>query len=1056
MSSFLPCVQPTLLRLQTVLFVVGALSSGLALPRHAAAAEPADFVTDIRPILESRCYECHAAETREAGLRLDRKVPALAGGDTGQVILPADAAGSPIIQRVTSDDPETVMPPDGEPLTADEIAQLKSWIGAGAVWPDGIDGPRERSDHWAFQPIRRPQPPTSQHNDELVNPIDAFVLAKLQEQGIAPSPVADRYTLIKRLSYDLLGLPPQPAAVAAFVQDNPPDAYERLVDELLRSPHFGERWGRHWLDKARYADSDGYEKDRPRYNAWKYRDWVIGAVNADMPFDQFTIEQLAGDLLPNATDDQRLATAFNRQTLTNTEGGTDQEQWRVEAIFDRVETLGTAWLGLTVGCARCHSHKYDPISQREYYQLFAFFNNGDETNTSLPSSEEAYRTYLEAKAGFDRQLADVEKPLQAAREALRPQLAGWIEAQQQRIADAAASPATFHPLTLESVASEEGAMLTTLEDGSVLASGEKPAKDVYVLTATLDRPLTGVKLEVLADESLPRKGPGRADSGNFVLSQITASITNAADENAKPQELPFVAARADHSQDKYPVADAIGTLSGSTGWAIAVKQGENHEAVFAFAAPVNPAADGTSVLTVRLVQQYARSPHTIGRFRLSAVTGIDPDLLELPDNIRTILAVDAGERSDKQNSELFDYFTSLDPQVQTLQAEVGQFQKSAPFDPHMTVRVLQERSKDRRQTHVLKRGDFLQPLGPVEASPLEILHEFSSAHAGESPGRLDLARWLVAEDNPLTARVAVNHIWSHLFGRGLVKTVNDFGVRGDAPTHPQLLDWLASEYLRLGWSRKQLIKTILLSHTYRQSSVHRPELADVDAENRLLYRQNRFRVEAEIVRDLHLAASGLLQQHVGGPSVFPPLPADIAALSYANNFKWGASAWNDRVDKPHGIAPRDDIYRRGMYTFFKRTAAHPTLVAFDCPDANVTCVERRTSNTPLQALATLNNDVFVDTSRALVRRVFREVDSNDAARLEHAFRLCVARPPSNGELNSLLALLEEARSYYSEHADEAQAFAGSERPPETSAPETAAWIATARIVMNLDEFITRE
>ncbi len=1047
---------PVLRCVQIFVLSVSAFLGATSLSRHAAAADPADFVKDIRPVLESRCYECHAAETREAGLRLDRKVPALAGGDSGQVILPGDAAGSPLIQRVTSDDPDIVMPPDGEPLSAEELAKLKSWIDAGAVWPDGIDGPKEKSDHWAFQPIRRPQPPTPLSDGRLANAIDTFVQERLQEEGIEPSPVADRYTLIKRLSYDLLGLPPEPEVVDAFVQDASPDAYERLVDELLRSPHFGERWGRHWLDKARYADSDGYEKDNPRYNAWKYRDWVINAINADMPFDQFTIEQLAGDLLPNATDDQRLATAFNRQTLTNTEGGTDKEQWRVEAIFDRVETLGTAWLGLTVGCARCHSHKYDPISQREYYQLFAFFNNGDETNTSLPSSDTAYQEYLEKKAVFDRQLADVEKPLQAAREALRPQLADWIKSQQQRIADAAASPVVFHPLTLESVTSEEGATLTNLEDGSVLASGKRPAKDVYVATATVDRPITGVKLEVLADESLPRKGPGRADSGNFVLSQITASITNPDDENAEPQQLPFVAARADHSQNKYPVADAIGTLSGSKGWAIAVKQGEDHEAVFAFAAPLNPAPDGKSLLTIRLVQQYARSVHTIGRFRLSAMTGIDPDLLEFPENIRTILGLDDAERSDKQNSELFAYFTSLDPQVQKLQAEVDQFKKSAPFDPHMTVRVLQERSSDRRQTHVFKRGDFLQPLGPVEASPLEVLHEFTRPAAGESPNRLDLARWLVAEDNPLTARVAVNHIWSHLFGRGLVKTVNDFGVRGEAPTHPQLLDWLASEFMRLGWSRKQLIKTILLSHTYRQSSAHRPELAEIDAENRLLYRQNRFRVEAEIVRDLHLAASGLLQRRVGGPSVFPPLPADIAALSYANNFKWGASAWNDRPDKPHGIAPKDDIYRRGMYTFFKRTAAHPTLVAFDCPDANVTCVERRTSNTPLQALATLNNDVFVDTSRALVRRVLGEVDTNDAARLERAFRLCVARPPANDELNNLLALLNDARSYYTAHEDEAQTLAGSQLPPETSATDTAAWVATARIVMNLDEFITRE
>ncbi len=1020
------------------------------------ADEPVDFVNDIRPLLESRCFECHGTETREAGLRLDRKEPALAGGDTGKVILPGDAVGSSLIARVTSDDPEQVMPPDGERLTPEQVALLKAWIDAGAIWPDGVDGPKEQPDHWAYQPIRRFEPPTVQHNDLVTNPVDAFVLARLESESIEPSPVADRYLLIKRLYYDLLGLPPEPEAVDVFVSDASPDAYEQLVDELLRSPHFGERWGRHWLDTARYADSDGYEKDNPRYNAWKYRDWVIDAVNSDMPFDQFTIEQLAGDLLPEPTKSQLLATAFNRQTLTNTEGGTDQEQWRVEAVFDRVETLGTAWLGLTVGCARCHSHKYDPISQREYYQLFAFFNNGDEVNTDIPSSAAAHAQYLEQQAEFDRELAERSKPLMEAKDALRSSYDEWEAVQIQRIADATATPLTFHPLNVQSVISEGGATLTLRDDSSVFASGEEPEKDVYVLTIAVEQPLTGLKLEVLADESLPLKGPGRAPNGNFVLSEITASLVPAGDEATEPQDLTFVAARADHSQEGYPISDAITPANGKNGWAIRELQSEDHEAIFAFANVIGPDESGPTTLTVRLSQQYAQSIHTIGRFRLLGMTGIDPDLLELPENIRKHLAINVEERTDDQKNELFEHYTSLDPQVRELQAKVDEFQKSAPFNPEMTVRVLQQRTKEVRETHVLKRGDFLQPLGPVEPATLEVLQEFERRGTESIGDRLDLAKWLVAEDNPLTARVAVNHIWSHLFGRGLVKTVNDFGVRGEQPTHPELLDWLASEFMRLGWSRKQLIKTVLLSHTYRQSSAHRPELADSDLENTLLYRQNRFRVEAEIVRDLTLAASGLLERRVGGPSVFPPLPPGIAELSYANNFKWGNSFWNDRQDKPHGVAPKDDVYRRGMYTFFKRTAAHPTLVAFDCPDANVTCVERRSSNTPIQALTTLNNDVFVSAARALASRAIEEVNSNDAARLVRTFRLCVARSPSNDELNSLLDLLAAARGYYGEHSDEATSFAGETLPPETSTVEMAAWVATSRIVMNLDEFITRE
>ncbi|MCA9076761.1 MAG: PSD1 domain-containing protein [Planctomycetaceae bacterium] len=1043
-------------RLRVLLLTFLTLGAMSFDPAASPAEDALDFVRDIRPLLETRCFECHGSDTREAGLRLDRKEPALAGGDTGKVILPGDVDGSPLIERVTSDDPEKVMPPDAEPLTAEEVAKLKAWIEAGAIWPDGVDGPKEVPDHWAYQPVKRLDPPNVEHADLVVNPIDSFVLARLEEKEIEPSEVADRYTLIKRLYYDLLGLPPEPEAVEAFVNDESPDAYEQLVDELLRSPHFGERWGRHWLDMARYADSDGYEKDNPRYNAWKYRDWVIDAVNDDMPFDQFTIQQLAGDLLTEPTQDQLLATAFNRQTLTNTEGGTDQEQWRVEAVFDRVETLGTAWLGLTVGCARCHSHKYDQISQREYYQLFAFFNNGDEVNTTVPSSDQALQQYVEDKAEFDRKLAEKRQPLVEAKEALRPTYPEWEAAQQARIADAAATPIEFVPLDVKSVNSEKGATLTKQDDGSVLASGELPDKDVYELTIAVDQPITGLKLEVLADESLPLKGPGRAPNGNFVLSEIQASLAPAEGTEAEPEKLSFVAARANHSQDGYPVIDAITRADGKKGWAIREKQSEDHEALFAFAAPIATDEAGPRTLTVRLVQQYDRSIHTIGRFRLSGMTGIDPDLLGYPENIRKHLAVNPDERTDEQKNQLFEYFASLDPQVRDLHAQVDKFQKAAPFNPEMAVRVIKQRTQDPRQTHVLKRGDFLQPLGPVEPTTLEILQDFTLRDETSSGDRLDLAMWLVAEDNPLTARVAVNHIWSHLFGHGLVKTVNDFGVRGEAPTHPELLDWLASEFMRLGWSRKQFIKTIVLSHTYRQSSAHRPELAEVDPTNMLLSRQNRFRVEAEIVRDLTLAASGLLERRIGGPSVFPPLPPGIAELSYANNFKWGNSVWNDREDKPHGVSPKDDIYRRGMYTFFKRTAAHPTLVAFDCPDANVTCVERRTSNTPLQALTTLNNDVFVTAARALALRVIEEVNTNDAERLDRMFRLCVARPPSNDELNSLLDLLSEARSYYGEHADEAESFAGETLPPDTSTSEMAAWVATSRIVMNLDEFITRE
>jgi mono/diheme cytochrome c family protein len=1018
-----------------------------------------DFARDVRPIFAARCFECHGADTRESSLRLDRGADALKGGDSGKVIVPGAPDDSLLFRYVSRVDPDEVMPPKGDPLSDQQVALIRKWIEQGAEWPETADVTAGAGDHWSFQPIQRLEPPQVNAAAPVENEIDAFVQARLESEGIEPSPEAERYTLIKRLYYDLLGLSPEPEAVDRFVNSPAADAYETLVDELLDSPHFGERWGRHWLDMARYADSDGYEKDNPRYNAWKYRDWVINAINADMPFDEFTIEQLAGDLLPEPTPDQLLATAFNRQTLTNTEGGTDQEEFRVAAVMDRVETLGTVWLGLTVGCARCHSHKYDPLLQREYYELFAFFNNGDEVDTTVATSEEGMAVYRDAKANWDARLAEMMRPLNAAKEALRPEFAGWVAAQRVRVDQLAANPAEFHQLeTLEAV-SEQGAKLERLEDGSLLATGERPLQDVYNVTATLNAAnVTAFRLEVLSHEALPSTGPGRADHGNFVLSEIGFQAVDRNAVDAEAERLNFRSARADFAQSNFEPAKAIDGTEDSTGWAISPQMGKDHYALF-YLTEESAAALAemrSPVITARLSQQYNSSPHTIGRFRLSAMSGVDDESLGLPENVRKVLAVAPEERNEQQERELFDYFTALDPDVQALQANVDEFKKTEPFQPEMTVRVIQERTSEPRTTHLMKRGDFLQPLEEVQPGVFAVLPDLPAREDGPTPNRLDLAHWLVSPENPLTPRVAVNHVWQHLFGRGLVKTMNDFGVRGEPPTHPELLDWLASEYIRLGWSRKALIRTIVLSHTYRQSSQHREDLAEIDPENRLLYRQNRVRVEAETVRDLYLCAGGLLDARVGGPSVFPRLPPGIAELSYANNFKWGNSTWNDRPDVPGGVAPRDDVYRRGLYTFFKRTAAHPTLVTFDCPDANVTCVERNTSNTPLQALATLNNDVFVDAARGLARRGLAHADLGDDERIALIFRRCLVRPATDVERSSFAGYLSQARDYYGHHSEEATAFGADSAPDGVGSAEYAAWIAVSRMIMNLDEFITRE
>jgi len=785
----------------------------------AAADRKIDFVRDVRPLFEQRCWPCHGSELQESGLRLDRRAAMLQGGDLGKVVVPGDSAASRLIQYVAGTDPDRRMPPDDDLLSAEAVGVLRAWIDQGCVWPELEDAPEQRNTHWVYQPLRSVPPPAVRRADWPRNPIDHFVLAELEKRGLVPSPEADRYTLIRRLYLDLLGLLSPVDEVDAFVQDMRDDAYQRLVDRLLQSPHFGERWGRHWLDMARYADSDGYEKDNPRPDAYRYREWVIDAINADLPFDQFTIEQLAGDLLPDATPLQRLATAFHRQTLTNTEGGVDQEEFRVEACFDRTETTGTVWLGLTIGCARCHSHKYDAISQREYYQLFAIFNNGDEQTAVVPKSAADVAAYEKAKAAHDARVEQLKARLQA---------------------EQAGSPS----------------------DGN-----------------------------------------------------------------------PTEAAKA-------------------------------------------------------------------------------------------------------------------------LQEQLDELRRRAPPKPELTVRVIGQRTQNPRPTFVLKRGGFLEPLRDQVVQPggLGTLPPLEPRCTGAAADRLDLARWLVSPANPLTPRVAVNHVWRRLLGRGLVGTPNDFGVRGEPPTHPELLDWLAADFLGrmqgdvspgAPWSRKALIKRIVMSATYRQASRHRPELIDVDPRNLWLARQNRMRVDGEIVRDISLDAAGLLSRKIGGPSVYPPLPPGIAELSYAGNFKWNESTGEDR-------------YRRGMYTFFKRTAPHPNLIVFDCPDANLTNVERQTSNTPLQALTTLNNAAFAEASRALARWMFAEPADDDRTRLAAAFRRCMARPATDDELRELIDLLAASGQWYRDHPDQAPQLIGPDAAPGIPPDQNAAGIAVARILLNLDEFLTRE
>ncbi len=998
-----------------------------------------DFARDIRPIFASRCYECHGPDTQESGLRLDVRARALTGGDSGAVIVPGKSAESSLIDYVAGTDPDAVMPPEGDPLSEDQVALLRLWIDQGADWPDSADGEVVESTHWAWQPLSRPEIPKLDDADWGRNAIDGLVLRRLRSHNVEPSPEADRYVLARRLSVDLLGLPPRPADVDEFVADESPDAYESLVDRLLDSPHFGERWGRHWLDKARYADSDGYEKDRPRPNAWRWRDWVIDAINRDLPFNQFTIEQLAGDLLAGAGENQKLATAFHRQTLTNTEGGTDQEQFRVEAVFDRVETTGTVWLGLTVGCARCHSHKYDPITQTDYYRLFAFFNNGDETNTDVHISNAEVARYEREKAEQDAELSRLQTALDEAKSQLGPAQVAWEQQAQRQIQAEAEHPAQFHPLQVVTAEGPSDAVFETLDDGSVRVTGPLADTAEYTLVGTSDvQPISGFRLEVLSDEALPKKGPGRRNNGNLVLTNFQLSVPSADGQSEQPLEWRF--ARADHEQKDFPVSNAI-DKDEKSGWAVGGAIGQDHFAVFSLKEPLEKPTAGVARFKFVLSQKYG-GQHTIGRFRISAMTGLEPDPM-LPDEVRQILAVEPAARDEQQQAALANHFATVDPTTSGLLHQIEKLKKNPPKSPNMSVRVISQRTDEPRTTHMLRRGDFLQPTTEVTPGVIEVLQNLRPENSELPTNRLELARWLVSAENPLSARVAVNHVWSHLFGTGLVRTPNDFGTRGDLPTHPDLLDWLAGEYVRLGWSRKALIKLIVMSATYRQSSEHRPELAQIDPTNSLLHRQNRFRVEAEIVRDLTLSVAGLLSPKIGGPSVFPPMPGDVAALSYANNFKWKSSEGENR-------------YRRGMYTFYKRTAPHPNLTAFDCPDANTTCVERRASNTPLQALTTLNNEVFLEASQAMARQLLTLELGSDDQRLTMGLRLCTSRPPAEAELSQFNDLLIAARDWYREHAEDADQLVGNYATDGVPNSETAAWVTVCRILLNLDSFLTRE
>jgi mono/diheme cytochrome c family protein len=1000
-----------------------------------AADQKVDFAADIQPLFKKNCFSCHGTEAQEGGLRLDQKQRAFDGGDHGKAVVPGKSAESRLVHLIAGLDEEIgLMPPDGmgTPLTPAEIGLVRAWIDQGANWPDSAGAALAGSDHWAFQPVKRHPLFGVADSAWPSSAIDAFVLARLEQEKLQPSPPASRETLLRRAYLDLVGLLPSPNDVEAFASSTDLDAYERTVDRLLASPHYGERWGRYWLDQARYADSDGYEKDRPRPFAWRYRDWVIDALNADMPFDQFTVEQVAGDLLPSATLAQQTAVGFHRNTLHNTEGGADPEEDRVKKTIDRTNTIGTVWLGLTLGCTQCHSHKYDPISQREYYGMYAFFNSLDEKDIDAPTPEQAAKLVADKAAHAKRQ-SELDAALKNYEQTkLTAAQATWEET-------AAKAPASWKPLSVKSAASAKGATLKSEPDGTVLASGKNENSDVYTVELSLPPgKYTAIRLEVLPDDKLPAKGPGRAPHGNFVLTRFSARA---------PTEITFTAARADFSQDKCDASLALNDNSADF-WAVAPQFGKRHAAVFEAKEPFG--GESESVLSLTLDQTYPMGePHNIGKFRVWVTTAPLPAPLEgLPENVAAALTIAKDRQTDAQRKMISDYFRTIDAELIKLTKAGADHKAKAPALP-ADVKAQSVVQLDKpRVTNVLIRGDFLSPGDPVEAQTLSTLSPVKPR--GEKPDRLDLARWLVDPANPLPPRVTVNRVWQQLFGRGIVLTSDDFGKQGDLPSHPELLDWLASDFVECGWNLKHVTRRIVNSSAYRQSSALRPELTERDPENILLGRQSRRRVESEIIRDVALSASGLLATRIGGPSVRPPQPAEYATITYAGSAKWTES-------------PGVDRYRRGMYTFFQRTSPYPMLMTFDTPDTNECAVRRMTSNTPLQALTLWNDPVFTEAAQSLGLRIVREVGSsgNDEAtarvRAQQAFRLALSRDSSDAELADVLTLHQAHLATCRADDKASAAIVGKQQlPPGVTTADAAAWIGVARALINLDEFITRD
>jgi hypothetical protein len=969
-------------------------------------------------------------------LRLDSRQSALAGGD----ILPGKGIESPLYQRVAGIGEREPMPFHAAPLPSAQVDLIREWIDQGAAWPEDTDRPAAPAQkHWAYVPPRRPDPPRVRNAGWIRNPIDNFVLVRLESEGLGPAPEASREKLIRRLSLDLIGLPPTIAELDAFVRDTSPEAYEKVVDRLLASSHYGERWAIPWLDLARYSDTNGYEKDNRR-SIWPYRDWVIDALNKDMPFDEFTIEQIAGDLLPNAGVEQRIATGFQRNTLINEEGGIDPEEYRVAAVIDRTNTTASVWMGSTLGCAQCHAHKYDPFTQEDYYRFFAFFNNTEEEVESLPGSERrsrgpnlsvpAPRAYEAQRERVEEEIVSLETALHSRTPELDRDMTVWER-------DARSHLVPWVTLCPTRAFSTSGAGLRRLDDDSILVSGKRADQDAYLLVADTDvAQISGIRLQVMADPSLPDGGVSRGPSGEFDLTGLRVE----ARPIAPGPDFATIRLQNAVSKDGANVKGAIDE-DPANGWTFhSTDTGREPQAVFVPAKPFG--FPGGTRLRIRLDHESPDPLRTIGRFRLSVTSAKDPGAgIEIPAAIQDILALPPGSRTQAQADKLGNYYLGIAPALDSVRERLGRLRNLWRDLSSPSTFVMKE-LPELRATNVLVRGSYLSKGKQVTPGVPAI---FNPLPRDASANRLSLARWLVSPENPLAARVTVNRLWMEHFGKGIVETVEDFGTRGDAPSHPALLDWLATELVRQKWSLKTIHRLIVTSATYRQSSLVAPEDLRKDPADRLLSRFPRQRLEAELIRDNALSVAGLLNPMMGGPSVFPFQPEGIWNLVY-NNDKWR-------------LSEREDRYRRGIYTFLRRTAPYPTFTTFDAPSRETICTRRTATNTPLQALDTLNDPVFFDAARGLARRILIEGPPGDRERVFFAFRLCTARAPDQNEANRLVALYEQELQHLKVNGKSAREIAsGGDVAEPMGADEAtfAAWTVVSNVLLNLDETLTKD